>query len=132
MPRPLQQAFEAELVPESQNPAQTNGVSWAFPEGGQQAWTCLLGSCLLVFPSFGFQTAIGLSKTTSAQTSSPVIVSATWAGSPSFWCSYFVPQSQVGPLSDRYGPRTLLVCGRFYHFFPECFFLAMAGRRLSA
>lgn len=33
------------------------GVSLAFPEGGRDAWTCLLGSFLLMFPSFGFQTA---------------------------------------------------------------------------
>lgn len=33
------------------------GVSHAFPEGGQEAWTCLLGSFLLMYPTFGFQTA---------------------------------------------------------------------------
>lgn len=32
-------------------------VSLAFPEGGREAWTCLLGSSLMMFPSFGFQTA---------------------------------------------------------------------------
>lgn len=32
-------------------------VSLAFPEGGRDAWTCLLGSSLILFPSFGFQTA---------------------------------------------------------------------------
>lgn len=37
------------------------GVSLAFPEGGREAWTCLLGSALLMFPSFGFQTAGRLS-----------------------------------------------------------------------
>jgi hypothetical protein len=37
---------------------QTEGrVSWAYPEGGREAWTCLLGSFLMMFPSFGFQTA---------------------------------------------------------------------------
>jgi hypothetical protein len=37
---------------------QTEGrVSWAYPEGGWEAWTCLLGSSLIMFPSFGFQTA---------------------------------------------------------------------------
>lgn len=38
-----------------ENPDAT--VSLAFPEGGRDAWTCLLGSALLMFPSFGFQTA---------------------------------------------------------------------------
>lgn len=32
-------------------------ASIAFPEGGREAWTCLLGSSLMMFPSFGFQTA---------------------------------------------------------------------------
>lgn len=34
-----------------------DAISLAFPEGGREGWTCLLGSCLLMFPSFGFQTA---------------------------------------------------------------------------
>jgi hypothetical protein len=29
----------------------------AFPEDTWAAWTCLLGSFLMMFPSFGFQTA---------------------------------------------------------------------------
>ncbi|RAL09602.1 MFS general substrate transporter [Aspergillus homomorphus CBS 101889] len=37
----------------------SSGFGQAFPEGGCQAWTCLLGSCLLMFPSFGFQAAVG-------------------------------------------------------------------------
>lgn len=32
-------------------------VSLAFPEGGRKAWTSLLGSSLIMFPSFGFQVA---------------------------------------------------------------------------
>jgi hypothetical protein len=35
--------------------APTEGVSLAYPEGGREAWTCLLGSALIMFPSFGFQ-----------------------------------------------------------------------------
>lgn len=33
----------------------SEGVSHAYPEGGREAWMCLLGSALMVFPSFGFQ-----------------------------------------------------------------------------
>ena len=78
------------------------GVSLAFPEGGQEAWTCLLGSSLMMFPSFGFQTAgkkihrycVGLimkmaintvqldrSRITLAPTNSPTIAFVTWVGS---------------------------------------------------
>lgn len=32
-------------------------VSLAYPEGGMEAWSCLLGAFLMMFPSFGFQTA---------------------------------------------------------------------------
>lgn len=49
-----------ELTREFNNPPDnesTSGVSLAFPEGGRDAWTCLLGSALMMFPSFGFQTA---------------------------------------------------------------------------
>jgi hypothetical protein len=35
----------------------TGTVSLAFSEGGREGWTCLLGSFLLMFPSFGFQSA---------------------------------------------------------------------------
>lgn len=43
-----------ELEPVLETPGE---VSLAFPEGGRQAWICLAGSCLMMFPSFGFQTA---------------------------------------------------------------------------
>lgn len=36
-------------------PADDATVSLAFPEGGREAWSCLLGSFLLMFGSFGFQ-----------------------------------------------------------------------------
>lgn len=43
----------------TENPGD-RGVSLAFPEGGGKAWSCLLGSALMMFPSFGFQVASGL------------------------------------------------------------------------
>ena len=46
-------------VPSAETPA-NSGVSLAFPEGGLEAWTCVLGSFMLMLPSFGFQTAGGL------------------------------------------------------------------------
>ena len=42
-------------------PASVTGASgendWDQPDGGLEAWKCLLGSFCLMFPSFGFQTA---------------------------------------------------------------------------
>lgn len=51
--------FELTRDPDDVPSAETsaNGVSLAFPEGGWEALTCLLGSFLMMFPSFGFQTA---------------------------------------------------------------------------
>lgn len=107
----------------------TDGVSLAFPEGGREGWTCLLGSCLLMFPSFGFQTA-GKLLTSSY---SPLANSALKVGSVQDYISmhqladYSIRDVgwisailvfltlflgvQVGPLFDRYGPRILLICG---------------------
>jgi hypothetical protein len=34
-----------------------NQITQASPEGGREAWMCLLGSFLMMLPSFGFQTA---------------------------------------------------------------------------
>lgn len=42
---------------DTEQPADGPGVSQAFPEGGREAWMCLLGSFLLMFPSFGFEAA---------------------------------------------------------------------------
>lgn len=42
--------------PLADNLDESRAVS-AFPDGGREAWTCLLGSFLMMFPSFGFQTA---------------------------------------------------------------------------
>ncbi|KAL4974474.1 major facilitator superfamily domain-containing protein [Aspergillus desertorum] len=117
MPPPIQQAFEAELVSESQNLAQTHGVSWAFPEGGRQAWACLLGSCLLMFPSFGFQTAIGSVQDyiSTNQLAGYSVRDVGWITAILVFLTLFLGV-QVGPLFDRYGPRTLLLCGSLASF----------------
>lgn len=41
----------------TEQPVDGPGVSLAFPEGGREAWMCLLGSLLIMFPSFGFEAA---------------------------------------------------------------------------
>jgi hypothetical protein len=78
----------------------------AFPEDTWAAWTCLLGSFLMMFPSFGFQTAskelaeiksllliitdfvqLDPSRTISILTSSLIIASAMSDGSQLCLCS---------------------------------------------
>ncbi|RAK98085.1 putative MFS monocarboxylate transporter [Aspergillus ibericus CBS 121593] len=94
----------------SENP--TTGVSWAFPEGGRQAWTCLLGSFLLMFPSFGFQAAVGTVQDyiTTHQLAGYSVLDVGWITAILVFLTLFLGV-QVGPLFDRYGPRILLVCG---------------------
>lgn len=38
-------------------PDEVEHSEWSYPEGGKEAWGCLLGSFALMVPSFGFQAA---------------------------------------------------------------------------
>ncbi|KAL3704008.1 hypothetical protein TMatcc_009698 [Talaromyces marneffei ATCC 18224] len=90
----------------------TEGVSLAFPEGGREGWTCLLGSCLLMFPSFGFQSAVGSVQDyiSMHQLVEYSIRDVGWISAILVFLTQFLGV-QVGPLFDRYGPRILLICG---------------------
>ncbi|KAJ5387020.1 hypothetical protein N7509_009561 [Penicillium cosmopolitanum] len=98
----------AELNAASENPAPADAaVCLAFPDGGKEAWTCLLGSALILFPSFGFQTA-----------------NVGWITAVLVFLTLFLG-IQVGPLFDRYGPRMLLIFGSLgstasYFLLAEC------------
>ncbi|KAJ6014971.1 MFS monocarboxylate transporter [Penicillium herquei] len=104
-------------------------VSLAFPEGGREAWTSLLGSSLIMFPSFGFQTAstsiypnrnfaisnkppVGTVQDyiSTHQLSNYTISDVSWITAVLCFLTLFLGV-QVGPLFDRYGPRILLLCG---------------------
>ncbi|PKX99079.1 putative MFS monocarboxylate transporter [Aspergillus novofumigatus IBT 16806] len=92
---------------------QTEGrVSWAYPEGGWEAWTCLLGSSLIMFPSFGFQTAVGSVQDyiSTNQLAEYTVRDVGWITAILAFLTLFLGV-QVGPLFDRYGPRVLLVGG---------------------
>ncbi|OJJ53508.1 hypothetical protein ASPSYDRAFT_36443 [Aspergillus sydowii CBS 593.65] len=95
----------------------SEGVSHAYPEGGREAWMCLLGSALMVFPSFGFQAGIGpvqdfLSQNQLAHYS---VSQIGWITAMLLFLTLFFGV-QVGPLFDRYGPRMLLVAGSLASF----------------
>ncbi|KAL5361693.1 major facilitator superfamily domain-containing protein [Aspergillus floccosus] len=93
------------------------GVSLAFPEGGKDAWTCLLGAVLLMFPSFGFQTAVGSVQDyiSTHQLSAYSVRDVGWITAILVFLTLFLGV-QVGPLFDRYGPRALLLCGSLASF----------------
>ncbi|KAJ5826585.1 hypothetical protein N7447_003348 [Penicillium robsamsonii] len=104
--------FEAVL----DNPADGD-VSLAFPEGGREAWVCLLGSCLMMFPSFGFQTAVGSVQDyiSTHQLAEYGDRDVGWITAVLVFLTLFLGV-QVGPLFDRYGPRVLLISGTLGSF----------------
>ncbi|OJZ90613.1 hypothetical protein ASPFODRAFT_203124 [Aspergillus luchuensis CBS 106.47] len=97
---------------DTEQPADGPGVSQAFPEGGREAWMCLLGSFLLMFPSFGFEAAVGTVQDyiSEHQLAEYSIRDVGWITAIFVFLTLFLGV-QVGPLFDRYGPRVLLTCG---------------------
>ncbi|KAL4938533.1 hypothetical protein BDV06DRAFT_231699 [Aspergillus oleicola] len=110
MPQPMER--ESELTTLGENEEPTHAVSTAFPDGGRQAWLCLLGSFLLMFPSFGFQTAVGSVQDyiSTNQLAGYSVRDVGWITAILVFLTLFLGV-QVGPLFDRYGPRVLLICG---------------------
>ncbi|CAI7563810.1 MFS monocarboxylate transporter [Penicillium manginii] len=88
-----------------------------FPENSRQAWTCLLGSFLMMFPSFGFQTAIGSVQDyiNTHQLSEYSVSDVGWITAVLVFLTLFLGV-QVGPLFDRYGPTFLIVGGSLANF----------------
>ncbi|KAE8395818.1 major facilitator superfamily domain-containing protein [Aspergillus alliaceus] len=104
----------------SEPPAETldeSRVASAFPDGGREAWTCLLGSFLMMFPSFGFQTAVGSVQDyiSTHQLAEYTVRDVGWITAVLVFLTLFLGV-QVGPLFDRYGPRTLLISGSLASF----------------
>ncbi|PYH84692.1 MFS general substrate transporter [Aspergillus uvarum CBS 121591] len=95
-------------------------------------WSCLVGSVLIMFPSFGFQTAVGTVQDyiTTHQLSGYSVENIGWISALLVFLTLFLGV-RVGPVFDRYGPRTLLAvgslgsvasyllvarCARYWHF----------------
>ncbi|KAL4914297.1 major facilitator superfamily domain-containing protein [Aspergillus aurantiobrunneus] len=92
-------------------------VSYAYPEGGLEAWTCLFGSALMMFPSFGFQVAIGTVQDYLSlhQLAHYSVSKVGWITAVLVFLTLFIGV-QIGPLFDRYGPRMLLIAGSVASF----------------
>ncbi|KAJ5921460.1 hypothetical protein N7466_009786 [Penicillium verhagenii] len=93
-----------------------------FPEDSWAAWSCLLGSFLMMFPSFGFQTAIGTVQDyiSTHQLAEYSVSDVGWITAVLVFLTLFLGV-QVGPLFDRYGPRVLIICGSLANF--ACYIL---------
>ncbi|KAH7020824.1 major facilitator superfamily domain-containing protein [Microdochium trichocladiopsis] len=83
-----------------------------FPDGGLRAWLVVAGSCLSLFPTFGFIVAIGTLQDywSTHQFSDYAARDVGWISST----FAFLPLALgifIGPLFDRYGPRWILLVG---------------------
>lgn len=88
------------------------------PDGGRQAWLCVLGGFCALFCSFGWINCIGVFQdyyqTHQLKQYSPSTIS--WISSlETFFMFFFGPV--IGKVYDNYGPRVLLLVGTFFHVF---------------
>ncbi|KAK2739394.1 hypothetical protein FQN55_009467 [Onygenales sp. PD_40] len=103
------------------NPAAIDADSaegeWTYPEGGCEAWMCLLGSAALALPSFGFQVAVGSVQDymSTHQLAEYTVRDVGWITALFVFITLFLGV-HVGPLFDRYGPRYLLMVGTSMSF----------------
>jgi MFS family permease len=87
-----------------------------FPDGGKDAWLCLLGSFCCLFCSFGWINCLGVFQnyyqTHQLRDYSPS--SIAWIASIEIFMMFF-PGPIVGWAFDNYGPKYLLIFGTFFH-----------------
>ncbi|ERF68078.1 hypothetical protein EPUS_08514 [Endocarpon pusillum Z07020] len=84
----------------------------AFPEGGLQAWLCVLGSFFLLLPSYGLMVSVGTLQDywREHQLKAYSIRDIGWIPSVYVYLGLGLGL-WVGPLFDRYGPRVLTIVG---------------------
>ncbi|KAF2271034.1 MFS general substrate transporter [Lojkania enalia] len=89
-----------------------------FPDGGRDAWLCLLGTFCALFCSFGWLNCIGVFQSyyqaNQLKNYSPSTIA--WIASCEIFVM-FLPGPIVGFLFDNYGPRYILLFGSFFHVF---------------
>lgn len=87
-----------------------------FPDGGKDAWLCLLGAFCGLFCSFGWINCVGVYQSYYQTHQLRQYSPSTIAWIPS--CEIFVmflPGPIVGFFYDNHGPKYLLVFGTFFH-----------------
>ncbi|RMZ72255.1 monocarboxylate permease [Pyrenophora seminiperda CCB06] len=89
-----------------------------FPDGGKDAYLCLLGAFCCLFCSFGWLNALGVFQSyyqrNQLREYSPSTVS--WISSLELFVMFF-PGPIVGFMYDSHGPKYLLFIGTFFHVF---------------
>jgi MFS family permease len=116
-----QSAFEDKHVKPSQIPQEApSAVSpfhpSQFPDGGMQAYLCLLGGFCCLFCSFGWLNCLGVFQNyyqmNQLRDYSPSTIA--WIPSIQIFLMLF-PGPIVGWVYDNHGPKYLLVFGTFFH-----------------
>ncbi|PVH97821.1 MFS general substrate transporter [Periconia macrospinosa] len=89
-----------------------------FPDGGKDAWLCLLGAAFCLFCSFGWLNCVGVFQSYYSQNQL-----RDYSASQIAWISsleifvMFLPGPIVGFFYDNYGSKPLLLVGGFFHVF---------------
>ncbi|OAX79793.1 hypothetical protein ACJ72_05887 [Emergomyces africanus] len=90
----------------------------AFPDGGVEAWTVVLGGFCALFASFGWITCIGVFQDYYQNHQLKSYSPSTISWIPSLeTCMMFIIAPICGKVFDNYGPRYLLLVGTFLHVF---------------
>lgn len=87
-------------------------ASNSYPEGGLEAWLCVLGSFFMLLSTFGFMVSIGILQDywRVHQLKGYSARDIGWIGATYTYLALALG-FLVGPLFDRYGPRTLNLVG---------------------
>lgn len=89
-----------------------------FPEGGRQAYLCLLGGFCCLFCSFGWLNCLGVFQSYYQRNQLRNYSPSTIAWIPSIQILVmFLPGPLVGWIYDNHGPRGILIVGTFFHVF---------------
>lgn len=113
----------SEKQPESNEPATAPEAiqPWhpsQFPDGGKDAYLCLLGGACCLFCSFGWLNAVGVFQNyyQMNQLSDYSPGTIAWIPSLQIFCM-FIPGPIVGWVYDNHGPKTIIIFGTFMHVF---------------
>ncbi|CAI6335742.1 unnamed protein product [Periconia digitata] len=89
-----------------------------FPDGGKDAWLCLLGSACCLFCSFGWLNCVGVFQSYYSQNQLQDYSASqiAWIASLEIFMM-FLPGPLVGFFYDNVGPKPLLLVGGFFHVF---------------
>ncbi|ORY08692.1 major facilitator superfamily domain-containing protein [Clohesyomyces aquaticus] len=108
------QPKEEKSVPDTLDPFHPS----QFPDGGRDAWLCLIGTFCCLFCSFGWLNCVGVFQSyyQTHQLSQYSPSTIAWISSCQIFVM-FLPGPIVGFVYDNHGPRYLLLFGTFFHVF---------------